>query len=68
MPERLRASGVGWYSTTVGLLELVASVVAGLLCDRVGHPPVFYYGATFALAGSLGLLALVPGKRNGATA
>ena len=68
VPERLRASGVGWYSTTVGLLELVASVVAGLLWDRVGHPAVFYCGATFALAGSLALLALVPGKRNGATA
>ncbi len=33
VPERLRASGVGWYSTTVGLLQLVASVVAGLLWE-----------------------------------
>ena len=32
MPEHLRASGIGWYSTTVGLLQLVASIVAGLLC------------------------------------
>lgn len=31
VPEHLRASGIGWYSTTVGLLQLVASVVAGLL-------------------------------------
>jgi MFS family permease len=41
VPERLRASGVGWYSTTVGLLQLVASVVAGLLWDRIGHAAVF---------------------------
>ena len=68
VPERLRASGVGWYSTTVGLLELVASVVAGLLWDRVGHPSVFYYGATFALVGSLGLLGLIPGEGNRPTA
>jgi MFS family permease len=64
VPERLRASGVGWYSTTVGLLELVASVVAGLLWDRVSHAAVFYYGAVFAVAGSVGLLILIPRKRN----
>jgi len=60
VPEYLRASGVGWYSTTVGLLQLVASVVAGLLWDRVGHAAVFYYGAVFAAAGSIGLLLLTP--------
>jgi len=61
VPDRLRASGVGWYSTTVGLLQLVASVVAGLLWDRVGHAAIFCYGATFAAVGSLGLLLLIPG-------
>ncbi len=64
VPEHLRASGVGWYSTTVGLLQLVASVVAGLLWDRIGHAAVFYYGATFAVAGSIGLLLLIPAKRD----
>jgi predicted MFS family arabinose efflux permease len=62
VPEHLRASGVGWYSTTVGLLQLVASLVAGLLWDRVGHAVVFYYGAVFAVAGCIGLLLLIPGK------
>ena len=60
VPEHLRASGVGWYSTTVGLLQLVASVVAGLLWDKVGHAAVFYYGAAFAVVGSIALLVLVP--------
>jgi MFS family permease len=64
VPEHLRASGVGWYSTTLGLLQLVASVVAGLLWDRVGHPAVFYYGAAFAVVGSVGLLTVIPGNRN----
>jgi MFS family permease len=64
VPEHLRASGVGWYSTTVGLLQLVASVVAGLLWDRVGHAAVFYYGAVFAVAGSIGLLLLIPKMTN----
>jgi MFS family permease len=62
VPDRLRASGVGWYSTTVGLLQLVASVVAGLLWDRIGHAAVFYYGAAFAAVGSIGLLLLIPAK------
>ena len=63
VPEMLRASAVGWYSTVVGLLGLVASVVAGLLWDHVSHAAVFYYGAILAIAGSLGLL-FIPGKRN----
>ena len=60
VPLRLRASGVGWYSTTVGLLQLVASVAAGLLWDKVNHAAVFYFGALFAAVGIIGLLKLVP--------
>jgi MFS family permease len=60
VPRQLRASGVGWYSTTVGLWQLVASVAAGLLWDRIGHAAVFYFGALFAAVGIIALLALVP--------
>lgn len=63
VPDRLRASGLGWYNTTVGLLGLVASVVAGLLWDHVGHAAVFLYGAVFAVVGSIALLALLPAKQ-----
>jgi MFS family permease len=58
VPERLRASGIGWYSTTVGVFQLVGSVVAGVLWDRVGHAAVFIYGAAFAAAGGLALYFL----------
>ena len=61
-PNELRAGGVGWYGTTVGLSGLVASLVAGLLWDRVGHGAVFLFGAASAVAGSLALLGLVPSK------
>jgi MFS family permease len=61
VPDQLRASAIGWYSTTVGVLQLVASLVAGALWDRVGHAEVFYYGAVFALLGSIALIAWVPG-------
>ena len=60
VPDRLRASGIGWYNATLGVLGLVASVVAGLLWDHVSHAAVFLYGAAFAIAGSIALMALVP--------
>ncbi len=62
VPERLRASGVGWYSTAVGLLQLVSSLIAGALWDHVGHTAVFYWGAVFAAVGSAGLLLLGSGE------
>jgi MFS family permease len=62
IPAHLRASGIGWFSTTVGVMQLLASVVAGLLWDRVGHAAVFFYGAAFALVGMLGLVTLVRAK------
>ena len=61
--DRLRASGIGWYNTTVGLLQFVASVAAGLLWDRVGHAAVFYYGAFFAAVGMVALVLLIPSRR-----
>ena len=64
VPEHLRASGVGWYSTTVGLLQLVASIVAGLLWDQIGHTAVFYYGAAFAVVGSIALALLIPARHD----
>lgn len=60
VPEPLRASGIGWYSTTVGTLQLVASLVAGILWDQVGHGAVFYYGAAFGLIGLVALVAMIP--------
>jgi MFS family permease len=59
LPE-LRASGVGWYNTIVGLCGLVASLVGGWLWDHVGHTSVFLFGAAFAAVGSVALLILVP--------
>ncbi|OGG12515.1 MFS transporter [Candidatus Gottesmanbacteria bacterium RIFCSPHIGHO2_01_FULL_46_14] len=62
VPQRLRASSIGWYSTAVGLSGLVASIVAGQLWDHVSHPAVFVFGALSAIAGILTLLFLVPTK------
>jgi len=68
VPDQLRASALGWYNTTLGLLQLVASIVAGMLWDRIGHAWVFYYGAALASLGSIALLIMIPGGKTSHTA
>jgi MFS family permease len=67
-PAQLRASGIGWYGTAVGLSGLVASLVAGLLWDRVGHAAVFAWGVAFSLLGLIALVLLVPADHRGRAA
>jgi len=62
VPPSVRASGLGWYTATTGFLGLIASIVAGQLWDRVGHPAVFFYGAAFAAVGIVALIGLVPAQ------
>lgn len=63
VPPHLRASGIGWYSTMVGLSGLVASIVAGQLWDKVSHHAVFIYGAAFSIVGIISLIILIPGSQ-----
>lgn len=60
VPAPLRATAIGWYSTTIGLTGLVASVAGGALWTRVGPPATFLLGAASALAGGVALLTIVP--------
>ncbi len=62
VPEHLQASGIGWYNTAVGLAGLVASIVAGLLWDHIGHSAVFLYGAAFAAVGCIALPVFIPAR------
>lgn len=36
MLPQLRASGIGWYTTTVGLAGLIASIIAGQFSWEMG--------------------------------
>ncbi len=58
VPSELRASGIGWFNTSVGLSGFLASILAGLLYDKVGHSAVFLVAAIFATIGSI-LLTLI---------
>jgi MFS family permease len=65
LAAEVHASGVGWYTATVGLSGLVANVVGGELWTQIGPPATFIYGAVFALLGSVALILLVPKSHPG---
>jgi MFS family permease len=56
-PTDLRATGYGLINAVVGLLVLPASVIAGLLWDRIAPGAPFWFGAACA-AGALVLLVM----------
>jgi len=60
VPDPLRASGIGWYSTVIGLTGFVASSVGGWLWTNISPAATFLYGAAFALIAGIALLFLVP--------
>jgi len=55
-PADLRGTAYGFFNLMSGLAMLVASVLAGLLWDRLGASFTFYAGAAFCVIAALGLL------------
>jgi MFS family permease len=53
IPPDFKATAFGVYATAVGLATLPASLVAGLLWDRVSPSAPFYFGAGTAAASAL---------------
>jgi MFS family permease len=60
-PADLRGTAFGLFNLASGLAMLVASVLAGLLWDRIGPSATFYAGA--ALAGAAVLTIMFYSKR-----
>ncbi len=58
-PANLRGTAYGVFNLVSGVAMLIASIVAGLLWDRLGASFTFYAGAAFAGVAILGL-ALLP--------
>ena len=64
IPQEFKATGFGLYNTLVGLAVFPASIIGGLLWDRVGPQATFLYGSVTAwLAALLFLLLLLKTKR-----
>jgi MFS family permease len=60
-PAHLRGTAYGFFNLFSGLAMLVASLVAGLVWDRLGAAFTFYAGALFSLL-ALAALALQPAR------
>jgi MFS family permease len=55
-PADLRGTAFGFFNLVAGLAMLLASVLAGLLWDRLGASFTFYAGAAFCAVALLGLI------------
>jgi MFS family permease len=55
-PERLRGTAFGLFGLVLGVATLIASLVAGLLWDRIGPEATFQAGAGFAAAAFVAFL------------
>lgn len=58
-PADLRGTAYGFFNLVSGLAMLLASVVAGLLWDRLGASFTFYAGAVFCVVALAGLAKTV---------
>jgi predicted MFS family arabinose efflux permease len=55
-PTDLRGTAYGFFNLVSGLAMLLASVLAGLLWDRLGASFTFYAGAAFSMIALVGLV------------
>jgi MFS family permease len=59
IPPDFKATAFGVHATAVGLATLPASLIAGLLWDRVSPAATFYFGAATATVAALLFLILI---------
>jgi MFS family permease len=59
IPSDFRATAFGVYATSVGLATFPASLIGGLLWERVSPAATFYFGAATAILAAAMFLALI---------
>ncbi len=59
IPSELKATAFGIYNMSVGLGHLPASLIAGLLWDKVSLSAPFYFGSATALLSALFFVAYI---------
>ncbi|MBH0202751.1 MAG: MFS transporter [Nitrospira sp.] len=64
-PPDLRGTAFGFFNLAAGLAMLIASVLAGVLWDRLGPSFTFYAGAVFCVITILGLSLRSIGRTSG---
>jgi len=63
VPGTRRGTAFGWYNLAIGLGALPASLIFGLIWDRVSPAAAFSVGASLALAAAVGIAVVAPGRR-----
>jgi MFS family permease len=58
-----RATAIGIYSMVMGLTQIIASYIGGMLWDRIDSSATFYFGAALAVAAILLLVTLLPSRK-----
>jgi predicted MFS family arabinose efflux permease len=58
-----RATALGVYSAVIGITQIAASFIGGLLWDRIASSATFYFGAALSAAAVVMLLALLPSDK-----
>jgi predicted MFS family arabinose efflux permease len=64
VPKDLKATALGAFHTSVGLVMLPGGVIAGYLWDTVGHWSTFAYGAIMSMVAMALLFFLGLAKMN----
>ena len=55
-----RATAIGVYSAVIGVTQIAASFIGGLLWDKIAPSATFYFGAVLAAVAVVLLFALLP--------
>lgn len=63
VPAARRGAAFGWYSLTIGLGALPASLLFGFIWERVGVTAAFWFGAVLALLAAVGIAIVAPRAR-----
>jgi MFS family permease len=66
VPSTRRGSAYGWYNLAIGLGALPASLIFGMIWDRVSPAAAFSFGATLALVAAGGMAFVQLGKEKAA--
>lgn len=66
IPAEFKATAFGVYATAVGLATLPASLIGGMLWDRVSPAATFYFGSATATVAALLFVIMIIFDRNGA--
>jgi MFS family permease len=59
VPVERRGTAYGLYNGIVGLMALPASLIAGVMWDKINPAATFYFGAGLAMLAMLGILMFI---------